>query len=60
MSEDKENFQLYSLVEEVQTTLLRLELQADNIKYIRNVANGTLTEVTMEELSTVNTLTVGI
>ena len=34
-------------IDEVQTTLLRLELSADNIKFTRTVASGALKKVEM-------------
>ena len=54
-----ENYQLYFPVEEVQTTLLRLELEADSVKYIKHVATGKLTELTLTDLGTVNVIEIG-
>ena len=51
--------ELYYPVEEVQTSLLRLELKADSIRYVKNVSSGELTEVILSDSSTVNVLSVG-
>ena len=44
----------------MQTTLLRLELQADNIRYVKHVAKGELTDLKLEDLGTVNILSVSV
>ena len=45
-------------VQEVQTTLLRLELAADDIKFTRTVAPGTFKKVELVDVTTANVLMV--
>ena len=45
-------------IQEVQTTLLRVELSADDIKFTRTVAPGTFKKVELVDVTTANVLMV--
>ena len=47
-------------IEEVQTTLLRLEIGADDLKYVTTVSDGSITEAKIIDLTNKNTLQVTV
>ena len=55
-----QKYHLVKPIEEVQTTLLRLELKADDLKYVTTVSDGTLKDVKIIDLSSLNILSVGV